>query len=126
MKPLNNIHILVVEDEPDLLEIIIDSLTNRGALVLGVENGRLAFALLKERPFDVVLSDVRMPGGDGVELLKNINSELPLKPKLFLYSGFSDLTDVEVEALGVSKFFSKPTDMKELVQAIADSMRKND
>ncbi len=122
MKILIGITILVVEDERDLRDVIMECLEFRGATVVGVENGLLAFELLKKSYFDVVLSDVRMPGGDGIELIKNINQSLSPKPKVFLYTGYADITEQEAKLLGAIRIFPKPFDMKEMAIIIRQSL----
>jgi CheY-like chemotaxis protein len=66
--------ILLVEDEADLREPISEELMYFGAKVLQAANGQEALRLLEANPIDAIVSDVRMPGGDGVELLKNVNA----------------------------------------------------
>ena len=68
---LLNVSILLVDDEVDLREIISEEFTSAGALVTCAENGRKAFEVLQKNKFDIVFSDVRMTGGDGIELIQN-------------------------------------------------------
>lgn len=114
------ISILVVEDEELLREIVMEEFQDLGADVYGAEDGRSAFKMLEDKDFDIVLSDVRMPRGDGVELIKNIQS-LTNKPKVFLCTGFSDLTFDEAQKYGVLEIFSKPFNMKTIVDRIGSS-----
>jgi YesN/AraC family two-component response regulator len=115
---LKGISILVVDDEPFLLDSVIDQFEMADAVVEGAENGKQAFELLSAKKFDVLFCDVRMPGGGGIDLVKRILAELPYKPKLFLYSGFNDYTEKEVKDLGVIRIFSKPFDYDEVINAI--------
>jgi len=124
MTSLKGLSILVADDELELRDIMMESLAYSGAAVVGVANGAEAWAELNKRSFDVVLSDIRMPGGDGVELVKRISSELQVKPILFLITGFSDLSLQEAQKYGVIEIFNKPFSMKNIIQIVADSAAK--
>src|SRR6185437_5211848 len=90
---LPGVKILVVDDEPDLRDIISSRFQMEGSHVTLAENGESALKVLKGNDFDAVISDIRMPGGSGIELLEalramQINKSLPA---FILISGFSDL-----------------------------------
>lgn len=119
---LSGARILVVDDEPELREIVMELFNLRGALTTGAENGRLAFELLKSGVFDVVFSDVRMPGGDGAELLASIQKNLNYSPKVFLCTGYADLTVDEAKQLGALEVFSKPFEMKKILPLVEASL----
>ncbi len=120
---LKNIAILVVDDEPELREIISEEFTDEGALVTLAENGAKAFELLKKNKYEVVFSDLRMPGGGGLELLKNIKTRLHYQPIIFLCSGFSEMTEQESLQLGLVEVISKPFNLKKITKIIAGSLR---
>lgn len=105
---LKNRKILVVDDEPDLREILKDELTFEGALVSEAKNGKEAFEMLKKEAFEAVLSDIRMPGGDGVALLKDVRGEEFDHVKMFLLTGFADIKNYEAYHCGADGFFTKP------------------
>lgn len=122
MISLKGISILVVDDEKDLREILNDELSFFGATVTEAENGAQAFELLKKQRFDVLLSDIRMPVADGLQLLNNIKKGLSEKPKIFLNSGFNDITEDTAKSLGVIEIFTKPFKVDEMVESIADAL----
>jgi two-component system, NtrC family, response regulator AtoC len=124
MTSLKGLTILVVDDEPELREIVMENLAYFGAEVVGVANGAEAWAELNKRYFDVVLSDTRMPGGDGFELIKRISSDSQLKPLLFLVTGYTDLSLAEAQKYGVIEIFTKPFSMQNIILAIADNAKK--
>jgi two-component system response regulator (stage 0 sporulation protein F) len=116
---LEGIKVLVVDDEEDLREILSEDFANVGATVFTAKNGREAFEIVKRESPDVVLSDVRMPGGDGVELLKQIRtlSKTP-PPYVFLLTGFADIQADETIALGGQGLVAKPFNLRQLRERI--------
>ena len=121
MDELKGKNVLIVEDEEDIREILYDDLTFFGATVECVENGSKGFDLLKTKPFDVVITDVLMANGDGMELLKNIKEKLTIKSKLFICSGCNNLIKKEVESLGVIEIFEKPFNVHKMIESIVKS-----
>ena len=58
-------HLLFIDDEPSLRELMVERLTDRGFEVVACENGERAIELLDQFAFDIVITDLRMPGIDG-------------------------------------------------------------
>lgn len=122
MKPLKNKMILVVDDEELLREIISEELTYCGATVDTAENGLLALAKLKTNFFDCLVTDIRMPGGNGVDLIKSIGTELEKKPIIFICSGFNDLNSDDLKKLNVAYHFTKPFNRDQFIEIISDRL----
>lgn len=110
--------LLVVDDESDLREAMVSFLKRRGYRVLGAENGHDAFAIIEREPVDLVLTDVRMPNGDGIELLDRVKSRDHVTPVVMLITGYADLTPEEAFDRGADAIFPKPFDRGELLEAI--------
>lgn len=109
--------ILVVDDELDIIELIGFFLKNYGFEVipaLSVLEGKRKLALQK---VDLVISDIRMPGPSGFELLAHIRLSYPNIPFLFI-SGFSDMSVEEALALGAKGIVRKPWEEGELVRLV--------
>lgn len=107
--------ILVVDDEPDLRDIIGFSLQRMGYQVDTAESGNAAFERFQAGAgYDIVLSDVRMPDGDGVHLLKQLRASGIQVPFLFM-TGFADLTAQEAVQLGAAGLVLKPFSLDELL-----------
>lgn len=104
----NGKSILVVDDEPDLREILSDEFQMLGAKVDTAPNGKTAWEKSKLEKFDLVISDLRMPGGDGVVLSKALKRDALNSPILILMTGFADLTAEEAFAIGAEGFMTKP------------------
>jgi len=115
--------ILIVDDEPMIREIFKEAFEMIGFSVKEAQNGREAFNLVSTETFDCVLSDVRMPGGDGIELAKNISQIAGPKPKVFLVTGFSDDTTRQAIQWGVDRIFDKPFDFKEVLGCIRNAVQ---
>ena len=64
----NTTRILVVEDEPELREIAVDVLSETGARVAAAHDFPTGFAAIQRRPFDLVVANIVLPGGNGIEL----------------------------------------------------------
>ena len=114
--------ILIAEDEADLRELLIDVFNACGAEAVGAENGTIAFAMAQKQNFDAVVTDIRMPGGDGVTLIKNINQHLAVKPKIFVCSAFNDLNPEDFVSLGVVESFGKPFKRNAIIDAVAKAL----
>jgi CheY-like chemotaxis protein len=121
----NPISVLVVDDEPVLRELVAFILIDKGFQVLEAESGDAAFQLICKNDFDVVVSDVRMPNGSGVELLTRISNMTKRKPMVFLVSGYSEISLEEARKLGARDLLNKPVDYDKLCQAIISSARTN-
>jgi CheY-like chemotaxis protein len=76
MKSLKDATVLVVDDEDELREIFVDEFRAIGAKVFEARQGVEALEILRREKIDVLLSDVRMPGGDGISLIRNIDKEI--------------------------------------------------
>ncbi len=123
MNRLNKKRILVVDDEELLREILIEELSYYGADVVGAENGTVAFEMIKNQKFDAVITDVRMPGGNGIVLIRNINSYFSVgKPKLFICSGYNDITPLEIGTMNIAHSFSKPFDRDSFIKVVAENL----
>ena len=115
-------HVLVVDDDAELRGAIIFDLQRRGSLTYEAANGVEAFELMKLTTMDIVISDVRMPNGSGIELLKKIreiNTEIPF---VLLATGFADLTVGEALILGAQALMEKPIDRKKMLALIGQAL----
>lgn len=114
--------ILVADDEELVRDLLTRFLSNRGHTVLAAADGQQALRLFRQNPFDLVLSDVRMPGLDGLALLTAIKEVNPRVP-VVLISGYGDVETV-VKALkaGAENFLSKPLSMEILDRVVEQAL----
>jgi CheY-like chemotaxis protein len=111
--------ILLVDDEVDLREAVAFDFQMKGYNVVEAGNGREAFeALCKAPKVDLIVSDVRMPGGDGIELLEKTKERDPKQPAVVLVTGFADISTEDAFDKGASAVLSKPFDRKVLMATI--------
>ena len=106
--------ILVVDDERSVRELLEIALSGAGHRVTTAESGAAALRLLGERSFDVVLSDLTMPGIDGMEVLRHA-VELPDPPLVIMITAFATAeTAVEAMRLGAYDYIAKPFKVDEI------------
>ena len=116
--------ILVADDEPGLREFVADALELDGHDIAKAPDGRAAAKLLDERGFDVVITDLKMPGMDGMALLKKIRTELPEIEVIVMTAHGTVDTAVEAMKLGAFEYLQKPLsgpdELRLLVQRAAE------
>lgn len=115
---LKGFKVLVVEDDLDLRETVSDAFVVAGAEVDIACSGKEAILLVNTRRYDFILSDMRMPNGDGHFLAAEILKLIGPKPLVFLYSGFSDITVNELTKLEIAGTFAKPFLVSEMMSSI--------
>lgn len=113
-KPL----ILLVDDEPDLLEVIKIELEYQGFRVLLAKNGNQAIDVMTHESPDVILSDIRMSHGDGIFLLHHVMANRGGKPPVVFMSGYADLDEATAFEQGAVGYLHKPMDTAVLVEAL--------
>ncbi len=115
---MERIKVLVVDDELFVGELLNEYLTLKGYLVNSVSNGQEALAELSKNEFDIILLDIRMPGMNGMEVLKTIkmNSQAT---RVIMLSAYGD-PDTIADALraGAEYYLQKPMNLKNLVETL--------
>jgi CheY-like chemotaxis protein len=111
--------ILFVDDEPLLREIFGEWLASEEHWkVSTAADGEDALEMLKADFFDLLITDVRMPRLSGPALVRRLSELEKSLPSIIFVSGFGDLDEREMYALGVEAFLSKPVRREELVMAV--------
>ncbi|MGD0282369.1 MAG: response regulator [Dissulfurispiraceae bacterium] len=115
---MNNYRIMVIDDEKIVGDMAKLSLEQEGYTVETFLNGEPALARLGAQKFDVVVTDLKMKGIDGMEILKTVKRLYP-DTKVIMITAFANL-DTAIEALrgDVHDFFPKPVKIKELKASI--------
>src|SRR4051812_41969023 len=97
--------VLIVDDEPDLRELIVFDFEAAGFNVFEAESANTALAVLDKNEIHAIVSDIRMSDGDGIYLMAEINKRFSHhKPAVIFITGFSDLTVEEAMDKGASGF----------------------
>ena len=115
------IKILLVDDNPAFLEMLKESLVEHGYDVNFTDDGKKATSLFSEFNPDIVLTDIVMPGFDGIELLLNlrkINSNIKVMAMSGGNRGNAETYLHMAEKLGADKIITKPFEISELLKQI--------
>jgi DNA-binding NtrC family response regulator len=117
--------VLVVNDEIICVERLVNWLKKRKLAAEGATSGDEALALMKEKHFDVVILDIRMPGRlDGIGTLCEIRRIAPLT-EVILVTGYASLeTAIEAAKLGAFDYLLKPVKVEELMLKLGAAFEK--
>ncbi|MFH2056436.1 MAG: response regulator [bacterium] len=108
--------ILVVDDEDMMREFLLEVFAEHEPL--GAANGEEALAILAQHPVDLVISDLKMPGVDGLELLRRIKQDYR-ETEVIIVTGYASLrTASECVAAGAAEFLKKPFTIKQISAAV--------
>ena len=117
--------ILVVDDEPELCELLSMQLEMEGFAILKADGGNEAFRLFLAETIDLIISDIRMPKGSGIDLLKQVRQSAKAHVPVILMTGFSDTKPEEAMRLGASALLTKPFTFELLAEKIHVLLRKS-
>jgi DNA-binding NtrC family response regulator len=122
---MQNPNILIVDDEGDFLETLMNRLRKRNIGTIGCASGEEAVRLAKEHPFDVVILDIKMPGGmDGIETLREIKRIRP-ETEVILLTGHASLeTSVEGMKQGAYDYLLKPIRLEDLLEKLVQALER--
>lgn len=123
---MNQSHILIVDDEPDIRNLISDILADEGYSVATAANGDEANLQLGIKSPNLILLDIWMPDIDGISLMKSWNEKNLVSAPIVMMSGHGTVeTAVEATRLGAKDFIEKPLSLAKLLQTVNDSISKN-
>jgi DNA-binding NtrC family response regulator len=117
--------VLCVDDEANILAALKRVLRRAGYDVLSAGDGLQALSCLDETCVDIVISDMRMPGMDGVALLEQVRQRWPGIARILLTGQADTASSVAAVNRGrVARFLQKPWDERELLDALAESVER--
>ena len=120
--------ILIVDDEKDLCTILSDALSQDHYRVVSAFNGKMGLQLAKKEKPDLILLDIKMPGMDGLEVLRKIK-KMKKEIVVIMFTGYGTLeTAREAMKLGAYDYVTKPVDfllLKSLVKEVLGKERKS-
>ena len=115
--------ILVVDDDPEIVEIISDVLKNAGYEVESAHNGRVAIEELENNFCDLVITDLNMPEVDGMEVLKHVVMKFP-DTLCIILTGYGTIKgSVEAIKIGAFDYVSKPLKSDEILMIVEKALR---
>ena len=113
--------VLLVDDEVPFVETMTKRLSKRELMVLPAYSGREALEKLEKNGVDVVILDVKMPGMDGIETLREIKRVHPLVEVIMLTGHATVETAVEGMRLGAFDYLMKPCEIEELLAKVNEA-----
>ena len=119
--------LLVVDDEPPILSLVVRYATAAGFEVVTATGGRQALDLLQQRPADVVMVDLRMPEINGLDVLREVRSRVP-GCEVILMTGYADVQSaVEAIKLGARDYLAKPFEpdrLRDLLSSVQQETKR--
>jgi two-component system, OmpR family, response regulator len=119
-----NFNILIVDDEEDFRVTLVKRLQKRNQQVFGAESGQKALTLMEAMVFDVVVLDVKMPGMDGIETIREMKKKNPLTEVILLTGHASMESGIEGMKLGAFDYLMKPVNIDELLEKIRQAYER--
>lgn len=122
MKP-EDFNLLIVDDEEGLREVLVMNFEMSGYNIFQASGGLEAIEIVKSNRIDFIISDIRMPDGDGVSLLEKIREIDPNIPIIVMVTGFAEITREEIIKKGALDLLEKPYDIELLESYIEKHMK---
>ena len=123
MPPRRTARILIVDDDPLLLELLTDTLTAIGHETVPAGDGAIALDILQTEQFDLMITDIKMPNVDGLQLLKKVRRHYPKMPVLFITGVASREVIGQAEPDG---FLAKPFRITHIEEMIEQTLTRKE
>lgn len=121
MLPQKNLTVLLIDDEVDILELLDEEFRYSGYETFTANCGNDAIKILENKKINIIVSDYKMPNGNGLSVLSFVN-QMKEPPAFFFVSGQADMSIDDVISAGARKFFHKPFDLDVLIREIETEM----
>ena len=115
--------ILIVDDEPDIRELLSLTLERMGLNCVEAETVQEASGLLADRHFDLCLTDMRLPDGSGMDLIRHIQSDHPQVPVAMITAHGNMQSAIEALKAGAFDFLNKPVELQTLRELVSSALR---
>ncbi len=120
------VKVLLVDDEKDFVEMLSLRLQEAGEKVFAAYSGKECLDTLDKTDMDVVVLDIKMPGMDGIDTLREIKKRFPLVEVILLTGHGSAETAVEGMKLGAFDYLMKPADFDDLTAKLQGARNRKD
>lgn len=114
---LNQPKILLVEDDNDLREILEENLQELGCECVAAKDGLEALDLLRNNDYTSIISDIRMPNMDGMDMLKTMRNEGINTPVIFI-TGYSEYSEEMIDSAGGVTVIHKPFSFEQITEIV--------
>jgi two-component system, OmpR family, response regulator len=121
---MTDLKVLLVDDDADFLEPVAARLRRRQVVCVAACCGRDALGCLGQLAFDCAVVDVRMPGMDGLDLLRRIRRDYPAVPVVLLTGHASVELGIRGLELGAFEYLMKPVDLDQLLDTVRRAARR--
>jgi DNA-binding NtrC family response regulator len=116
-----DLNILVVEDDEDIAQSIADELRHQGHRAVIVRDGSVAMRRIEAEVFDLVISDVRLPGTDGLTIFRRLAQRVPKTP-VILMSAYGSISEaVDAVKNDAAHYLAKPFGIEDLLRAVREA-----
>ena len=115
--------VLLIDDEEFILAALCRVLRGEGYEIVTAENAAAGLAVLEGRRVDLVVSDQKMPGMSGIELLEIVALRHPEIPRILLTGWPEEIPEPRLRELGIGAMLPKPWDDKQLKETLRESLR---
>jgi putative nucleotidyltransferase with HDIG domain len=120
----SNMNILVVDDDPEIVEILADLLGSLDYGVSSAANGALALELIAEQEFDLLLTDINMPVMDGMELIRRVN-DMEKSPMIIVITAYASMQSaIDAIKLGVYDYITKPFEFEIVANVVEKALER--
>ncbi|RMD86014.1 MAG: sigma-54-dependent Fis family transcriptional regulator [Calditrichaeota bacterium] len=118
--------ILIVDDEKDIVQLMSETLNQWGYHTITAQDGQEALEKFRQKPVDVVVTDLKLPGMDGVKLLEEIK-QIDEETEVIVITGYPAVNSaVEAMKRGAHDYLIKPIDMSEFKLKLEQGLEKKD
>ena len=116
--------LLIVDDEPDVRDVLEEYFVAHGYAVFGAESGAAARTLAAQHPIDLALVDIHMPGEDGLSLARHLRERYAKLAIIMLTSAATVVDRIVGLEMGADDYVPKPFDPRELVARVKSVLRR--
>ena len=120
---LKSLKTFLVDDDEFIRDSLNIAFTNNGCFLETAENAEEGFQALKKERFDIIISDLKLPGKDGLEFFRTVRSSQPQSLCVLITAYRDKIISSQVSAMGIHDFIEKPFSVGLLVQSLVEMIQ---